>query len=140
MTLPLAASVAADDLLAEFLAVLASRFARAVARHKPSFPAPPTAGRRWKKLASTTTYDVWLIEWSPGSGLPEHDHGVSSAAFCVVAGSLENRAEHDRARVVPSGGVTTVPARQWHAVRNADATTAVSVHVYSPPLGDDWRP
>jgi mannose-6-phosphate isomerase-like protein (cupin superfamily) len=140
MSAHLAVPSAADDLVAEFLGVLATRFARVVREHERTTPLSRPGERAWKKLASTSTYDVWMIVWPPGTAIAEHDHGHSTAAFCVVAGALVNRPADARARVIPAGGVATVPARHRHAVQNAHVTDAVSVHVYSPPLGDDWRP
>jgi quercetin dioxygenase-like cupin family protein len=140
MSVHLAALGAADDLVAEFLGVLASRLALAVREDDRVVPRPAAGERAWTKLASTPTYDAWLIAWSPGTAIAEHDHGASTAAFAVIGGALVNRPGTSHGRVVPTGGVATIPARHRHAVQNVGTTTAVSIHVYSPPLGDDWRP
>lgn len=140
MPVDFAAATAPDDLVQEFLSVLAARFARVVWKYGTELPVSAESGRTWKKLGSTSMYDVWLIVWPPGSEIPDHDHGSSTAALSVVAGSLVNRPANARARLIPAGAVATVPARDRHAVQNAGTSVAVSVHVYSPPLGDDWRP
>src|SRR4051794_37192884 len=92
-------------------------------------------GRTWRKVAATKTYDAWLIGWEPGSGLPEHDHGSSFRVFCVLQGSLVERGNHDP-RVLTGGDRATVEPWSRHEVWNAENEPAVSLHVYSPPLGD----
>ena len=125
-----------DDVLVEALCVIAARLANAV-RDEALLEAP-VGDRRWRKVASTSTYDAWLVAWAPGAGIPEHDHGGATAAFHVVRGTLVERTEA-RARVVHSGCAASVPPWQRHAVRNLGGVPALSLHVYSPPLGDSWK-
>jgi quercetin dioxygenase-like cupin family protein len=125
-----------DDLLAEILGVFAGRLATAL--HAEELLEPPAGSRSWRKVASTSMYDAWLVAWAPGAGIPEHDHGGATAAFRVVRGTLVERTEA-RARVVHSGSGASVPPGRRHAVRNLGAVPALSVHVYSPPLGDSWK-
>lgn len=132
-----------DDVFADFLGVLASRLAAAVRRgDRPKLHAS-TGERRWVKLVSTSTYDAWLVAWAPGTGLAAHDHGGATGAFAVVTGSLVNQTvvegEPVQRRTVNAGGVATVSPTLLHSVRNVDTAPALSVHVYSPPLGDSWR-
>ena len=130
-----------DHLFAEFLGVIATRLAHA-ARHDQEL-VTPIGGRHWRKLASTMTYDAWLVAWAAGSGLPEHDHDGSTAAFRVIRGELverlSQRGRRVRLRVLGAGGIATVLPGQRHAVTNSGIATATSIHVYSPPLGDAWR-
>ncbi len=125
------------DVLAGILGVIAGRLARAV-RAEEVLEAP-TGLRRWRKVASTSMYDAWLVAWSPGAGIPEHHHGDATAAFQVVRGTLVERTE-ERARVLHSGDAASVPPWRRHAVRNLGAVPALSLHVYSAPLGDSWKP
>jgi quercetin dioxygenase-like cupin family protein len=125
-----------DDVLAQILGVIGARLARTV-RAEELLEAP-AGSRSWRKVASTSMYDAWLVAWAPGAGIPEHDHGGATAAFHVVRGTLVERTEA-RARVVHAGSAASVPPWRRHAVRNLGAVPALSLHVYSPPLGDSWK-
>ena len=130
------------QLFSDFLGVVARRLARAT--REDTLRAP--AGERcWRRVLSTTTYDAWLVAWAPGTGLPEHDHGASTAAFEVIRGELVERSRDDashrpRVRVLGAGAIATVPAGRRHEVTNASTGQALSLHVYAPPLGDTWKP
>jgi hypothetical protein len=100
----------------------------------------PGDHRRWVQLAATDEYDAWLIAWPVGSGLPLHDHGGSSAAVHIVVGELEERHRTRfertlRTRSLGVGDSITFGAEHVHALENMGAVEALSVHVYSPPLG-----
>jgi quercetin dioxygenase-like cupin family protein len=96
--------------------------------------------RRWVELGATTDFDAWLIGWGPASAIPAHDHAASAAAIQVVQGAL---VEWSRPRCTPDpwsvrtievGAPAVVPRNRVHRIGNDAACTAVSVHVYSPPL------
>jgi quercetin dioxygenase-like cupin family protein len=93
--------------------------------------------RRTSVLAwATPDYDVWLLRWPRGTRVDPHDHGHSAAAFSVVSGELmEVRWGRGEAtcRKVKSPEVVTVEPGVVHDVVGATAS-ALSVHVYSPPL------
>ena len=99
-------------------------------------------GRRYARLVESELFDAWLIAWRPAASLDMHDHGGSDAAVAVAEGRLvetytELRSRHPlRSRVVEAGETIDVPARRIHGVFNPGRTEAVSVHVYSPPLGE----
>lgn len=98
-------------------------------------PVDPT--RRTSVLAySTPDYDVWLLRWLHGTRVDPHDHGESAAAFSVVSGQLlEVRWEdgEPRQRRIGESAAITVDAGVVHDVVGA-TPSALSVHVYSPPL------
>jgi predicted metal-dependent enzyme (double-stranded beta helix superfamily) len=103
---------------------------------------PDGAGRRWVHLVATAEYDAWLIVWPPGTRLGLHDHGGSSASVVIVDGELEER-HHDidtpsnvHTRTLRAGDAVSFGPVHVHAVGNVGDVEAVSVHVYSPPLGD----
>ena len=109
-------------------------------RHLTSLGMVRDGDRRWAHLAATSEVDAWLIAWGPGSGIPAHDHAASAAAIEVVHGEL---VEWSRARcaldlwsvrTIEPGTRAVVPPNRVHRVENDAACTAVSVHVYSPPL------
>lgn len=95
---------------------------------------------RWHvRLRCDDQVDVWLISWTEEQGTQLHDHGGSSGAFTVVSGSLNEAVWTPGAEVltetVRTEGDAVVFAEHYvHDVRNVHATTAVSVHAYSPPL------
>lgn len=94
-------------------------------------------GRRTSVLAlATPEYDVWVLRWPRGTRVDPHDHGGSAAALSVVHGKLvEVRWQHGEAvfRKVASPAVVTVDPGVVHDVVGA-TSSALSVHVYSPPL------
>ena len=99
--------------------------------------------RRWLQVAATPEHDAWMIAWGASSGIDLHDHGDSTGAIHVLHGALversRDRADGDDvpldARKLRAGGTFVVPATRVHEIRNPFRTDAVSVHVYSPPLG-----
>ena len=119
------------------LVALARELAAAVCREQ----VPVGEGRRWVRLADELDHDAWLIAWPRGSGLGLHDHGGSGAAVHVVDGELieryvAGRSRHDvRTRIVGAGELVTFGAGHVHALHNDADDEALSVHVYSPPLG-----
>jgi len=95
------------------------------------------SGRWWTRLDAPAGVDVWLISWLPSQGTELHDHGASSAAFTVVAGTL-TEIRPDDGRLVPqelgAGRTQTVDPGDLHDVVNAGTEPAVSIHAYSAPL------
>ncbi len=101
---------------------------------------PPT-DRAYHLLERDASTEAWLIIWPPGGLLELHDHGESHGAFWVAEGILEER-------YPPRPNTTMLFGTRYHAassgicfdggylhdVRNAGGQTAISVHVYSPPL------
>ncbi|WP_456825827.1 cysteine dioxygenase [Cellulomonas sp. P5_E12] len=96
------------------------------------------AGRWWTRLDAPAGVDVWLISWLPSQGTELHDHGVSSAAFTIVAGTLTEIRPDRAGRLVPqefrAGLTQTVDPGDLHDVLNAGTEPAVSIHAYSAPL------
>jgi len=122
---------------AERLQALACDAAEAIARDAFRYEAAPGT-RRYARVRSAPDHDVWVIVWGPGSSVAPHDHGGSRGAFAVASGALTDRTStptgRNRATVVPPGGVQAVDADTVHGVANPTGVSAVSVHVYSPPL------
>ena len=96
--------------------------------------------RTYALLLATPVYDVWLLGWSPGQGIPMHDHGGSAGAVAVVEGRLvEVHADGEGdapliSRVLQPGTAVTFGRRHRHGVSNLHDGPATSIHVYSPPL------
>lgn len=116
----------------------ACRVAEEVRAERHSVHADPD--ERWHvRLHQDDDVDVWLISWTQEQGTQLHGHGGSSGAFTVVAGELEETVWDPGAREVDGatrlrGDVVAFGPGYVHDVRNVLPTTAVSVHVYSPPL------
>ena len=93
------------------------------------------AARRWYEcLYHGPDYDVWLIGWMPGQATGFHDHGASSGAFVVTAGTLEEHRPGERNRVISAGESRAFGPDYAHDVRNVSQAPAISIHAYSPPL------
>jgi predicted metal-dependent enzyme (double-stranded beta helix superfamily) len=87
--------------------------------------------------------EVWLLSWLPGQGTDLHDHGPSSGAFAVAAGTLtervvtaDRRGRHPREAggELAAGRARFFGPHYVHQVHNAGGEPAVSVHVYAPRL------
>ena len=88
------------------------------------------------RLLGTDLYEAWLLDWAPGQHVGMHDHGDAAGAFLVLDGALrEVLPERRRAIVDLAPGRTGVVRRgQLHDVGNVSDRSALSIHVYSPPL------
>ena len=96
--------------------------------------------RHFEQLWRDEHVDVWVITWNSGSDTGFHDHDVSHGAVAVVQGELvEERlvvGGVPRVRRHRAGEMFDFDASHVHRMRHDDATPAVSIHAYSPPL---WR-
>ena len=99
------------------------------------------------------SYSLKIFVWPAGTGTKIHDHS-SWGAYCCAAGTLleehyerlddGSRAEHARLEKIwqlswsPEDGASTVlPGDEGiHRVGNLGASTAISVHLYGPRLGE----
>jgi rhodanese-related sulfurtransferase len=81
-------------------------------------------------------YDIWVISWLPGQSTGFHDHGASSGAFVVATGILEEHRPDERTRVIYPGKARAFGPDYAHDVRNVSLAPAISIHAYSPPLGE----
>lgn len=87
--------------------------------------------------------EVWLLSWLPGQGTDLHDHGASSGAFAVAAGTLTERVvtadprgnePREATAELGTGRARFFGPHYVHQVRNVGDEPAVSVHVYAPRL------
>jgi predicted metal-dependent enzyme (double-stranded beta helix superfamily) len=107
------------------------------------------------RLTAGDGWEAYLITWPSGHGVEVHDHGESSGAVAVVAGSLVELvarpgggADADRyaRHRLRAGTVRRIPAGRIHDVVNAGRFPATSIHVYGPALDtmtfydDDLQP
>jgi mannose-6-phosphate isomerase-like protein (cupin superfamily) len=94
------------------------------------------ANRHHVRLLGTDVYEAWLLGWAPGQHVGMHDHGDAAGGFFVLSGELREELPHRRRAIVDLGaGSAGVVARgQLHDVGNVSPRSALSIHVYSPPL------
>ena len=96
---------------------------------------------RWhQRLLSAADHDVWLEAWLPGQATGWHDHAGASGVLVVARGELEERVSvlngvFTQVRHIPEGAARRMRRREVHNLTNVSLAPAVSVHVYSPPLG-----
>jgi mannose-6-phosphate isomerase-like protein (cupin superfamily) len=94
--------------------------------------------RVYEQILSENDLNAWVICWSEDHDTGFHDHDDSAAGIAVVSGTV--REERLRIGSVPRGrdfgpGASfTVPPVAIHRVLHAGDGTAVTIHVYSPPL------
>ncbi len=94
--------------------------------------------RDWARVVATATFDAWLIRWPTGGAVEPHDHGGAAGAIVVIMGELVELSFPDDSeglrRVLPAGALHHVDPDSVHDVLNEGQATAMSLHVYSPPL------
>jgi hypothetical protein len=95
--------------------------------------------RWWMTLHEAENLDIRVLAWEHDQASDWHDHGGSSGAYIVKAGSLRERfrAGDDTSiaeRVVGPGRTASFGPSHVHDVIYSSGTPAVSVHAYSPPL------
>jgi predicted metal-dependent enzyme (double-stranded beta helix superfamily) len=101
---------------------------------------PQPGERTFERVLHAESHDIWLIRWAVGSRTEVHDHGGSAGVLYVVNGALvEHRPMPLRIGSQPrlelqASEYRSMSPSHVHAVANESATTATSVHVYSPPL------
>jgi hypothetical protein len=102
--------------------------------------APPRTVRRQQVLA-TDVYDAWVVVWGESAYVEPHDHDGCAGVLRVVAGSLaEAMADLDpgaspRFRQLSPGATSELSPLACHSLLNPTGAPAVTVNVYSPPLG-----
>jgi predicted metal-dependent enzyme (double-stranded beta helix superfamily) len=84
--------------------------------------------------------EVWVLSWLPGQDTGYHDHGGSAAAICVTQGEIHEErlsfAGPPRTQALQENSLSVVPALHISRVHNAGSVPSVSIHAYSPPLGE----
>jgi hypothetical protein len=94
--------------------------------------------RHFEELCSDEHVGVWVITWASGNDTGFHDHDVSCGAVAVVEGEVvEERlvvGGAPRELRHHAGEAFDFDASHVHRMRHDDATMAVSIHAYSPPL------
>jgi len=82
--------------------------------------------------------EAWAISWMNDADTGFHDHGCSAGALHVVHGAVAEdrpRLEGGPDTVVYGAGETRpFEVDHIHRVRHVGGATALTVHVYSPPL------
>ncbi len=100
---------------------------------------PAATERTYACLHRDAQLDAWAIFWLPENDTGWHDHDTSSGAVHVVSGELEEHAllvaAAERRTRYGAGRAFTFGPSHIHRVTCA-TPSAVSIHVYSPPL---WR-
>jgi hypothetical protein len=99
---------------------------------------PGLSERSYELLELSDDMEIWAIHWPRGQGLELHDHGGSTGALWVVAGSLdehfvETNGGLARRRIGLGTGAAFGPT-YVHDVVNSQAAPATSIHAYSPPM------
>jgi mannose-6-phosphate isomerase-like protein (cupin superfamily) len=123
---------------AEALAGLASLYGSSCVTPWADRGEPELTERAYELLELSEDFEVWVIHWPIEGRLQLHDHGGSSGALWVVAGSLEEGTAsgpgtYERRRIEAGRGISFGP-EHIHDVANTGTEVATSVHVYSPPM------
>lgn len=99
----------------------------------------PSGGRTYHRLVLDEHVEAWLICWNAGNDTGFHDHDRSCGAVGVVAGHVREErlvlGGDPAVREVAGGGVFSFDATDIHRVLHVGDEPAVTLHLYSPPLG-----
>ncbi len=108
---------------------------------EPTGPVQPWEVRTTLLLA-TAAYDAYLMEWGPAAMSDAHDHDGSVGVVHVVSGTLLESSQAIESptpspvRRLAQGDATQIPAAEFHRLFNRSNDAAVTVHVFSPPIGE----
>jgi hypothetical protein len=97
---------------------------------------------RWVELDPSPHLQIWLLSWPAGTHNEWHDHGETVGAFQVVSGTLleQTSVKHRREfRTLIAGEGRSFEQNHLHHLANVRVGTALSVHVYAPPLTKTTR-
>jgi cysteine dioxygenase len=90
-------------------------------------------------------FELVVICWRPGQASAVHDHGVSNCVYLVTEGTaseqlfdLDARGEPRpaKSRTWNRGDITLADGKTIHQVLNSTDHDLVTIHIYSPPLGE----
>jgi predicted metal-dependent enzyme (double-stranded beta helix superfamily) len=99
----------------------------------------PSGARTYAQLVLDDHVEVWLICWNDGNDTGFHDHDASHGAVGVAVGQVREETlvlgGEPAVREVAAGGVFSFDATDIHRVLHAGDEPAVTLHLYSPPLG-----
>ncbi len=94
--------------------------------------------RVYEQIVCEPELNAWVICWNQDHDTGFHDHDASAAGIAVVSGAVREErltiGSSTRAREFGAGESFSVPPVAIHRVLHAGEGTAVTIHVYSPPL------
>jgi predicted metal-dependent enzyme (double-stranded beta helix superfamily) len=91
-------------------------------------------------VLKTGNMEVLVVCWLPGQGTPFHGHGPTDGLVLVVEGEICNTDILPDGRQVSStrrkGDICHTPVGYQHRMANHSNDRCITMHVYSPPLGE----
>jgi mannose-6-phosphate isomerase-like protein (cupin superfamily) len=102
--------------------------------------ADPTK-RKWDLIATSASFEAWVIAWPSGGEIELHDHGGSAGVVVVVQGELVETSVSllhggviTETNILKAGDSVTMAPEHVHDIANLGEMPALSVHVYAPRL------
>jgi hypothetical protein len=125
------------DLSPAECAELARRAGESVAATVAESDLGPGRRRLYQQLWRDDYSEAWLLSWSERRDTGFHDHHASCGAVHVVAGRVTEEPFAVRGPAVEHeyGPGETFPFSAGHIHRMHHDPGAVTIHVYSPPIG-----
>jgi quercetin dioxygenase-like cupin family protein len=87
-------------------------------------------------LFSDPRFYLGRLRFSPGGGVPEHNHAGSLEVVYILNGTGELVLEGKKS-IVKAGDVVHIPVGMKHAFRNNGTDSVDLIQVYSPPGPED---
>lgn len=89
--------------------------------------------------------ELVVICWRPGQMSAVHDHGSSNCLYLVTEGTMveerfalrDGKPEPVDERTFTRGDITIAAGDSIHRIHNRSDTDLVTIHIYSPPLGEN---
>ena len=87
--------------------------------------------------------EILLVCWKPGHKSPRHFHGPSDGVMLILEGEITNISYypdgHEEKQLWKPGTIGHTPEGVYHEVINESESNCVSLHIYAPPLGDEYK-
>lgn len=96
----------------------------------------------------TDNIEMLVVCWMPGQITALHGHGPTDGIVTVLEGQMQNtnvmpssdlKEGKKITRVYQAGDILHTPVGVSHRMANTSDAPAMTLHVYAPPLGDEYR-
>ena len=91
----------------------------------------------------TDNLEILVVCWMPGQLTPFHGHGPTDGVVVMLEGCMQNtNIMPDGKRITQvfeAGDIIHSPVGTTHRMANTSDDPAISLHLYAPPLGEEYK-